>query len=314
MASLALVFPGQGSQAVGMLADAYSAFPEVAATFNEASAALEYDLWKLVCDGPAEALALTERTQPLILTASVALYRAWIANGGAAPAVVAGHSLGEFSALVAAQSLDFADAVRLVRRRGQAMQAAVPVGEGAMAAIIGLEDASINEICARVSRSPSTYHVSAVNFNSPGQVVIAGHVEAVNAAIVALKAEGAKRALPLPVSAPFHTPLMASAGDVLAQALADITVNTPLMPVVSNVNAQLQSNAEDIKALLVKQIASPVLWTQCVQAMLAFGSDTFVECGPGKVLSGLIRRVDKQTQCLSIESPEDLRAALETVQ
>lgn len=314
MASLALVFPGQGSQAVGMLADAYSAFPEVAATFNEASAALEYDLWKLVCDGPAEALALTERTQPLILTASVALYRAWIANGGAAPAVVAGHSLGEFSALVAAQSLDFADAVRLVRRRGQAMQAAVPVGEGAMAAIIGLEDASINEICARVSRSPSTYHVSAVNFNSPGQVVIAGHVEAVNAAIVALKAEGAKRALPLPVSAPFHTPLMASAGDVLAQALADITVNTPLMPVVSNVNAQLQSNAEDIKALLVKQIASPVLWTQCVQAMLAFGSDAFVECGPGKVLSGLIRRVDKQTQCLSIESPEDLRAALETVQ
>jgi len=314
MASLAFVFPGQGSQAVGMLADAYNAFPEVAATFDEASTALEYDLWKLVCDGPADALTLTERTQPLILTASVALYRAWIANGGAAPAVVAGHSLGEFSALVAAQSLDFADAVRLVRRRGQAMQAAVPVGEGAMAAIIGLEDASINEICARVSLGPTAHHVSAVNFNSPGQVVIAGHVDAVNAAIVELKAAGAKRALPLPVSAPFHTPLMSSAGDVLAQALAEITVNAPMMPVVSNVNAQLQNNAEDIKALLVKQIASPVLWTQCVQSMLAFGCDTFVECGPGKVLSGLIRRVDKQTQCLSIESPDDLRAALETVQ
>ena len=313
MASLAFVFPGQGSQSVGMLTDAYKIFPEIAATFDQASAALGYDLWKLVCEGPADALALTERTQPLILTASVALYRAWLANGGAAPAVVAGHSLGEFSALVAAQALDFSDAVRLVRRRGQAMQAAVPVGEGAMAAIIGLEDQAINDICAHVSLGPNTHHVSAVNFNSPGQVVIAGHVDAVNAAIAELKAAGAKRALPLPVSAPFHTPLMASAGDVLAQALAEIRVTAPLMPVVSNVNAQLQNNPEEIKALLVKQIASPVLWTQCVQSMLTFGSDTFVECGPGKVLSGLIRRVDKQTLCLSIESPDDLRAALETV-
>ena len=314
MASLAFVFPGQGSQSVGMLADAYATFPEVAATFDEASEALGYDVWKLVCEGPAEALALTERTQPIILTASVGLYRAWIAQGGSVPAVVAGHSLGEFSALVAAGSLSFADAVRLVRRRGQAMQIAVPVGEGAMAAIIGLADNVINDICTRVSHGPDTHHVSAVNYNSPGQVVIAGHVEAVGDAIIELKTAGAKRALPLPVSAPFHTPLMISAGEVLAEALSEISVHSSKIPVVSNVNAQLHTNAEDIKVLLVKQIASPVLWTQCVQSMLAFGSNTFVECGPGKVLSGLIRRVDKQTQCHSIGSPEDLNAALETLQ
>ncbi len=313
MASFAFVFPGQGSQAVGMLADAYTAFPEVAISFEEASDALGYDVWKLVCEGPADALALTEQTQPIILTSSVGLYRAWVANGGQTPALVAGHSLGEFSALVAAESLAFADAVRLVRRRGQAMQTAVPVGVGAMAAIIGLADDAINAICGRVSQGPNTHHVSAVNYNSPGQVVIAGHVAAVDEAIAELKSAGAKRALPLPVSAPFHTPLMASAGDVLAEALAELTVQAPKMPVLSNVNAQLQTDPDAIKALLVRQIASPVLWTQCVQSMLAFGCETYVECGPGKVLSGLIRRVDKHTQCLSVESPDDLRAALATL-
>lgn len=309
MTSLALVFPGQGSQSVGMLTEAHEAFPEVANSFTEASDALGFDLWSLAADGPAEQQALTANTQPLILTASVALYRAWIAQGGSAPSLVAGHSLGEFSALVAANSLDFADAVRLVRQRGQAMQEAVPVGVGAMAAIIGLDDDSINRVCAEVSAEASGV-VCAVNYNSPGQVVIAGHADPVAQAIEALKAAGAKRAMPLPVSAPFHTPLMTPAGEVLAEALEGISLRDPQCPVISNVNAKPQSDAAVIAGLLVQQIAAPVQWTACVQTLISRGCGNFIECGPGKVLSGLIRRIDKQTTSYSVETPESLQATL----
>lgn len=309
MTSLAFVFPGQGSQSVGMLTAAHEAYPEVSETFAEASEALGFDLWELARVGPAEAQSLTANTQPLILSASVALFRAWRRHGGAMPSVVAGHSLGEFSALVAAGSLDFTDAVTLVRLRGQAMQDAVPVGEGAMAAIIGLDDATINAVCADLTTGSSRL-VCAVNYNSPGQVVIAGHTEAVNEATLALKAAGAKRALPLPVSAPFHTPLMTSAGEVLAEALEGIALADPQVPVISNVNAQAQLESSSIRSLLIQQIAAPVQWTACVGTMRAMGAERFVECGPGKVLSGLIRRIDKGSTCLTIESPEELAAAV----
>ena len=312
MTSLALVFPGQGSQSVGMLSEAHQAFPEVANTFTEASDALGFDLWSLAVDGPAEQQALTANTQPLILAASVALHRAWLAQGGPAPAFVAGHSLGEFSALVVANSLDFADAVRLVRQRGQAMQEAVPVGVGAMAAIIGLDDDNINRVCSEVTDSADGM-VCAVNYNSPGQVVIAGHADPVAQAIEALKAAGAKRAMPLPVSAPFHTPLMTPAGEVLAEALRGIALRDPQYPVISNVNAQPQTDAAAITDLLVQQIAAPVQWTGCVQTLIAQGCGNFIECGPGKVLSGLIRRIDKQSACHSIETPESLQATLGAV-
>lgn len=312
MTDIAFVFPGQGSQSVGMLADAYDAWPEISATFAEASDALGFDLWQMAAQGPAETLALTANTQPLILTASVALFRAWRAQGGAMPAIVSGHSLGEFSALVAASSLTFADAVRLVRRRGEAMQEAVPVGVGAMAAIIGLDDDTINSVCEQTSRAPD-HLVLAVNYNSPGQVVIAGHAAAVEEAITALKDAGAKRAMPLPVSAPFHTPLMIQAGDVLAEALSDIDLVDPAVPVVSNVDASAQTDANNIRSLLVRQIAAPVQWTRCVETMTASGAQRFVECGPGKVLSGLVRRIDKSTTCYSVETPEGMAATREAL-
>ena len=224
---LAFVFPGQGSQKVGMLADLAAAFPEVKNTFAEASDALDYDMWALVQEGEQAQLNLTETTQPVLLTASVAVWRLWLAQGGLRPAMMAGHSLGEFSALVCAGAIDFADAVRLVRARGQYMQTAVPVGEGAMAAVLGLDDAKIEEICAATDGV-----VEAVNYNSPGQVVVAGHTQAVEAALGALKDAGAKRAMLLPVSAPFHTSLMRPAGEKLAQALAELTINAPVIPVV----------------------------------------------------------------------------------
>jgi [acyl-carrier-protein] S-malonyltransferase len=301
--TIAFVFPGQGSQKVGMLAAAYETFPVVRATFAEASEALGYDMWDLIQNGDQEALNLTETTQPVLLASSVALWRAWQAEGGAQPGVMAGHSLGEFSALVCAGALGFADAVRLVRHRGQFMQTAVPVGEGAMAAIIGLDDETINTTCAGVSGV-----VAAVNFNSPGQVVIAGHTAAVDAAIEALKAAGAKRAMPLPVSAPFHTELMKPAGERLAEALAEVAIDPPAIPVVHNVHAKTEADPEAIRSLLVEQIYSPVLWTGCVRAMAAAGVLHLVECGPGKVLSGLSRRIDKTLQSYSLEEPDDLAA------
>jgi [acyl-carrier-protein] S-malonyltransferase len=307
--NIAFVFPGQGSQKVGMLAGAHDQFPAVRDTFAEASDALGYDVWDLIQNGEQEALNLTETTQPVLLTSSVALWRAWQEQGGRAPVVMAGHSLGEFSALVCAGALDFADGVKLVRQRGAFMQTAVPVGQGAMAAIIGLDDDAINRICTEVSAERGAV-VAAVNFNSPGQVVIAGHTAAVDTAIAALKEAGAKRAIPLPVSAPFHTELMKPAGEKLAQAIADITITSPQVPVVHNVNAQTAADPEQIRALLVEQIYSPVQWTRCVQAIAQTGAGTVVECGPGKVLAGLNRRIDKALQSYSLEEPDALTAAV----
>lgn len=309
MSKTAFIFPGQGSQSVGMLLSAHEAWPQVADTFAEASDVLGFDLWQMACDGPAETLSLTANTQPLILTASVALFRAYRALGGPMPAVAAGHSLGEFSALVAANSLDFGDAVRLVRQRGEAMQVSVPVGVGAMAAIIGLDDDTINATCVTISRS-NEHVVLAVNYNSPGQVVIAGHSAAVEEAVVALKEAGAKRALPLPVSAPFHTPLMTHAGDVLREVLATTDLRDPLIPVISNVDAQAQQTASAIRDLLVQQVSAPVQWTGCVATMIDMGCERFVECGPGKVLSGLVKRIDKSKPCSVVETPDDMGTTL----
>jgi [acyl-carrier-protein] S-malonyltransferase len=308
--TIAFVFPGQGSQKVGMLAEAHARFPAVRETFEEAAQTLGYDMWDLVQNGEQETLNLTETTQPVLLTSSVALWRAWQAESGAAPAVMSGHSLGEFSALVCAGSLGFADAVQLVRQRGVFMQSAVPVGEGAMAAIIGLDDEAIDGICEEVAQSSGEV-VSAVNFNSPGQVVIAGHAGAVETAIGRLKEAGAKRAMPLPVSAPFHTSLMKPAGEQLAQAIADIDIATPAIPVIHNVHAGSESDPEKIRGLLVEQIYSPVQWTRCVRAMVDRDVGVVVECGPGKVLSGLNRRIDKSLASHALETPEGLQAALD---
>ncbi|MDX1505967.1 MAG: ACP S-malonyltransferase [Spongiibacter sp.] len=306
--SLAFVFPGQGSQKVGMLADLAAAYPSVKHTFDEASEALSYDMWDLVQNGQQEQLNLTETTQPVLLTASVAVWRLWGEQGGMSPAVMAGHSLGEFSALVCAGVINFADAVRLVRARGQFMQTAVPVGEGAMAAVLGLSDSDIERICAETSGV-----VEAVNYNSPGQVVIAGHVAAVEAATAALKEAGAKRAMLLPVSAPFHTSLMRPAGEKLEQALENISFAAPQIPVVHNVHAQTESDPAKIKQLLVEQIYSPVKWVSCVEAMTASGVTTTVESGPGKVLSGLNKRVQKSLTCLNIECPASLETTLAAI-
>ncbi|MDH4042281.1 MAG: ACP S-malonyltransferase [Gammaproteobacteria bacterium] len=305
----AFVFPGQGSQKTGMLAAAHERFQSVRDTFAEASQAVGYDMWDLIQNGEQEALNLTETTQPVLLSSSVALWRAWLEQGGARPAIMAGHSLGEFSALVCAGALDFTDAVQLVRQRGAFMQTAVPVGEGAMAAIIGLDDDTINRVCKEAASSSGRV-VAAVNFNSPGQVVIAGHAAAVEEAIGLLKAAGAKRAVPLPVSAPFHTELMKPAGERLAVEVAKLAVRSPEIPVVHNVHAATESDPQKIKALLVEQIYSPVQWTRCMGTIAGTGATNIVECGPGKVLSGLSRRIDKSLQGFSLEEPEELLATL----
>ncbi|AOS98030.1 Malonyl CoA-acyl carrier protein transacylase [Microbulbifer aggregans] len=309
-ARLAFVFPGQGSQQIGMLADAAAEFPEVQQTFSEASDVLGYDLWDLSQNGEQADINLTERTQPLLLTASVALYRVWVARGGAVPARMAGHSLGEWSALVCAGVLDFSDAVRLVRERGRLMQEAVPAGEGAMAAVIGLDDAAVEAACRESAQGEV---VAAVNYNSPGQVVIAGSSAAVERAIEACKAAGAKRAMPLPVSAPFHTELMRPAAEKLAPQIDATEFRTPEVPVVHNVHAKTESDPAAIKQLMVEQIYSPVRWTSCVQSMAADGIEILVECGPGKVLAGLAKRIDRQLSSHNIEAPAQLQEALQTI-
>ena len=309
---IAFLFPGQGAQQVGMLGAAYERFAAVRDTFSEASQAVGYDMWSLVQGGPQEALNLTETTQPVLLTCSVALWRAWAEESGTFPSIMAGHSLGEFSALVCAGVLDFNDAVRLVRKRGEYMQTAVPVGQGAMAAIIGLDDNAIVSICDEVARGGEGV-VAAVNFNAPGQVVIAGDTSAVELATAKLKESGAKRAMPLPVSAPFHTSLIKPAGERLAQAMADIAFSVPRVPVVLNVDAELHSDPEQIRHLLVEQIYSPVKWTSCIKAIIDSGANHLVECGPGKVLSGLNRRIDKSLKCCSLEEPEALLDAVATL-
>lgn len=292
-----------------MLHDARQEFPAINAVLGEASEALGYDMGQLFSEGPKDKLALTEYTQPAILSASVGLYRAWLEAGGPIPRMVAGHSLGEYSALVAAGSLTLSDAVKLVRLRGQAMQQAVPVGEGAMAAIIGLDDQTVIDTCLAVREQQDGF-VGPVNFNAPGQVVIAGHATAVESAVTALKSAGAKRALPLPVSAPFHTPLMAPAAAAMEEALATVAVAEPAMPVLSNVDATGHTTASDIRDLLIKQVASPVHWTGCLEWMFSQGVNTFVECGPGKVLSGLVKRTLKPAATHSLEQPDAFRDTL----
>ena len=289
-----------------MLSQAAEHFAVVGDAFAEASAALGYDLWALVSHGPEDQLTLTEFTQPAILTASVALYRCWEQEGGRRPEFVAGHSLGEYSALVVAGALSLKDAARLVQIRGRAMQSAVPAGEGAMAAVLGLSDAVIDEIC--VTYCDDNAYVGVVNYNSPGQVVIAGHVGAVEAAGAFMREAGAKRVLPLPVSAPFHTPLMQPAAAVMADAFQAVGLNDATVPVISNVDAQPHRKAIEIRRLLVRQVSEPVMWTQCVITLLQAGCTSFVECGPGKVLAGLLKRIDRSIQCATLEDPEALKA------
>lgn len=308
--NLAFVFPGQGSQKIGMLALLAATYPVVTETFAEASSVLGYDLWDLAQTGTQDDINLTERTQPLLLTASMAVWRVWQQSGGVQPALLAGHSLGEWSALVCAEVIAFADAVKLVQQRGKFMQEAVPAGQGAMAAIIGLDDALIIEACKKAEQNDV---VSAVNFNSPGQVVIAGSAAAVERASILCKEAGAKRALPLPVSAPFHTSLMQPAADKLAAQIQATAFSTPKIPVVHNVTAQTELNPETIKILMVEQIYSAVRWVECINYMCEKGTVTTLECGPGKVLSGLNKRINKELTTLSIETPEELASAFEAL-
>lgn len=304
--TFAFVFPGQGSQSVGML-NAFADHPAVAATLAEASDALGQDIGKLIAEGPAEELNLTTNTQPVMLTAAVAVYRAWQAAGGPVPTVVAGHSLGEYSALVAAGAIAFKDAVPLVRFRAKAMQEAVPVGEGGMAAILGLSDDDVRAACAEASAAGV---VEAVNFNALAQVVIAGAKAAVERACEIAKAKGAKRALPLPVSAPFHSSLLKPASDRLREYLANVTVNAPVIPVINNVDVAVVSDPAAIKDALVRQAAAPVRWVETVQKMKADGITRVVECGPGKVLAGLIKRIDGDIIGDAIFDPATLEAVL----
>jgi [acyl-carrier-protein] S-malonyltransferase len=284
--AFAFVFPGQGSQSVGMMG-AYGEAAIVRKTFDEASAALGEDLWAMVAEGPAELLSQTVNTQPVMLTAGVAVWRLWTERGGRVPSVVAGHSLGEYSALVAAGAMSFADAVPLVRLRARAMQEAVPVGTGAMAAVLGLDDAGIAAACAEAAQGQC---VEAVNFNAAGQTVIAGHKAAVERAAEACKVRGAKRAVMLPVSAPFHSALMKPAAEKLALRLAQIEVRTPLIPVVNNVDVTVETDPSKIRDALVRQAYSPVRWVETIQKMATMGIVSVAECGPGKVLSGLTKR------------------------
>lgn len=308
MKSFAIVFPGQGSQAVGML-DAWGDHPAVAAALAEASDALGEDLGRLIREGPKEALALTTNTQPVMLVAGVAAYRAWLAEGGAAPAAMAGHSLGEYCALVAAGALTLAQAAPLVRFRAQAMQDAVPVGTGAMAAILGMDAQRVIAVCAEAVRTfgANTLEVvEAVNFNDPSQTVIAGSKAAVDKACELLKAAGAKRALPLPVSAPFHSSLMKPAADKLRERLAQTSFAAPVIPVINNIEVRVEVEPDRIRGALYEQAFGPVRWVECIQAIRARGLNTVVECGPGKVLAGLCRRIDPALTGLALFDPTSL--------
>lgn len=289
--------------------DAFADHAIVRETLQEASDALGQDLGKLIAEGPAEELNLTTNTQPVMLTAAYAVYRAWQQAGGPAPAIVAGHSLGEYTALVAAGVLAFRDAVPLVRFRAQAMQSAVPVGEGGMAAVLGLDDDTVRAVCAEAAAASGGV-VEAVNFNAPAQVVIAGHKAAVEKACEIAKAKGAKRALPLPVSAPFHSSLLKPASDQLRDYLANVTLNAPQIPVVNNVDVAFETDPAKIRDALVRQAAGAVRWVECVQAIAAQGATHVVECGPGKVLAGLTKRIDGNLVGASVFDPKSLDEAL----
>ncbi|MEJ2590887.1 MAG: ACP S-malonyltransferase [Candidatus Thiodiazotropha sp.] len=308
--TFSIVFPGQGSQSVGMLGALAEAYPLVAQTFAEASDALGYDLWALVANGPAEDLNQTARTQPAMLAAGVAVWRLWQAQGGAAPAMMAGHSLGEYSALVCAGAIPFANAVDLVAERGRFMQEAVPEGSGAMAAILGLDDDQVRAVCADAAQGEV---VEAVNFNSPGQVVIAGNKSAIDRACELAKGAGAKRALPLPVSVPSHCALMKPAAERLSEKLAAIEISAPTIPVLHNVSVETADDAQTIRQLLAAQLYSPVRWVETVQKMAAAGTSMVFEAGPGKVLTGLTKRIDRNLDGVAIFDPDTLNKALESV-
>jgi len=307
---LAFVFPGQGSQTVAMLSD-FSENETVQNTFKEASDALGYDLWQLVAQGPVEKLNQTNFTQPALLTASVALWRVWQNESDVIPAILAGHSLGEYSALVCAGVISLTDAVKLVEKRGEYMQACVPAGVGAMAAVIGLDDQAIIDACKQAQADEV---VAAVNFNSPGQVVIAGHKDAVERAGVLCKAAGAKRVLPLPVSVPSHCALMSDAADKLAIELETITFNKPMINVINNVDVAIEVSSEAIKAALIKQLYSPVRWSETITQLGEQGIIKMVEVGPGKVLQGLVKRINKGISCVSLNTEDTLTKAKELTQ
>ena len=303
---LAFVFPGQGAQSVGMM-QSWSAHPEVHATFSEASDVLGLDLWAMVCDGPAELLNQTVNAQPVMLAADIAVWRVWLASGGAMPRVLAGHSLGEYAALVVAGALGFADAIKLVRFRAEAMQAAAPDGVGAMAAILGLDDDAVRAVCADAAEGEVA---EAVNLNSPGQVVIAGHKAAVERAMVLAKARGAKRALPLPISVPSHSSLMLPAAEKLLAYLETVTILTPTIAVLHNTDVQSHGNAADIRTALAKQLYTPVRWVETVQALKAAGIEHVVECGPGRVLAGLNKRIDDSLHTRALVDETSLQVEL----
>ncbi|ADW74550.1 MULTISPECIES: ACP S-malonyltransferase [Rahnella] len=308
MTKIAVVFPGQGSQTLGMLADLAAAHPVVEETFAEASSALGYDLWQLVQQGPAEELNKTWQTQPALLAASVAIWRVWQQQNGTQPVLMAGHSLGEYSALVCAGVLDFKQAISLVELRGKLMQEAVPAGTGAMYAIIGLDNDAIAKAC---EESAQGQVVSPVNFNSPGQVVIAGNKEAVERAGAACKEAGAKRALPLPVSVPSHCALMKPAAEKMAIALENVTFNAPQYSVVNNVDVKVETSPEAIRSALVRQLYSPVRWTESVEYIAAQGVEQLLEVGPGKVLTGLTKRIVDTLTAAAVNDTASLAAALE---
>lgn len=307
--SLAFVFPGQGSQSVGMLAELGAAEPVVRETFAEASEVLGYDLWQLCQAGPEADLGSTERTQPAMLAAGVATWRVWVSRGGPRPVAMAGHSLGEYTALVCSDAIDFRTAIDVVRFRGQVMQQAVPLGQGAMAAILGLEDADLEAACKEAAQGEV---VEPVNFNAPGQTVIAGNATAVARAIDAAKARGAKRAVLLPVSVPSHSSLMVGAAERLAEKLASIDVRMPNVPAVYTVDVRTHASPDGIRQSLKEQLFKPVRWAETVRAMLAGGADTFVECGPGKVLTSLNRRIERKPELkmLALEDTASIAAAL----
>jgi [acyl-carrier-protein] S-malonyltransferase len=304
-----MVFPGQGSQSQGMQADLAAAYPEVAEVYAEASDILGYDLWQLVQDGPVERLGETTVTQPAMLTAGYAAWRVWQAAGGSSPSLLAGHSLGEYTALVCGGSVSFADALTVVRRRSELMQGAVPAGAGAMAAILGLDDEVIIEVCKEAAGDGVA---DAVNFNSPGQVVIAGDTQAIDRAIELAKERGARRALLLPVSVPAHSALMQGAGEALSEALAAAEFIAPEIAVIAASNALPYTGGDDIRARLSRQVYAPVRWVDTISTMTSSGATSIIECGPGKVLAGLMRRIDKTVACSYIDSVESLQKALST--
>lgn len=305
---LAFVFPGQGSQTVGML-NSFAQDALVQKTIEQASSVLEQDVGRLIQDGPAEALALTENTQPVMLLAGVAVYRAWIGAGGQVPELMAGHSLGEYTSLVCAGSLDFAQAVPLVRFRAKAMQEAVPVGSGGMAAIIGLSDELVKKLCLETSQETG-FLVEPVNFNAPNQVVVAGHSQAIDQILLKAKPAGAKLATKLSVSAPFHSSLLTPVAAQLEQYLADVQLQSPSVQVINNVDVMIEQDPEKIKNALIRQAYSPVRWVETIEKMANVGVTHIIECGPGKVLSGLVKRITPQIKILSISDPQTIQNVL----